>query len=40
MTVITDQETQSTQSETMEAPEHGEIYTPRYGTMSETQKWN
>ena len=40
MAVITDQEPQSTQSETMEAPEHGEIYTPCYGTMTETQKWN
>ena len=38
--VITDQEAQSTQFETMEAPEHGLIYTPRYGAMIETQKWN
>ena len=35
--VITDQEAQSTQFETMEAPEHNLIYTPRYGAISDTQ---
>ena len=34
--VITDEEAQSTDFETLEAPEHNLIYTPRYGAISDS----